>query len=632
MKIIAYQIDLARQKERIDYLKTLVDKAEKWGYNTIILYLETCIRTADTPFFNDDETYSEDEAREIVNYIESRGLTAVPAFENFYHIEKLLCYDEFADFAEFPDEKARGRGWTSPVYPRGAVGCVSNPAFNEFFDKYITEVCSLFPSGYVHMGLDEIFEFGECPRCKERIKNGETKKDFFLKQVLHNYELAKKLGKRMMMWDDFLEYYDISDAIPRDVILCHWNYGYIGSETKGHWTGRVRKDWLSVYDKLGFEYICCVWGRQTSAVYNLETMTNYAKKHEPSGMIMTEWECSDSFYLGCYPVDAYAAALWGEKAASEKDGIRIYADILGDKSIAETVFKTPIVNDCLYSLDVGKRAEDGNLVKLIAMRQTEEAVNKLREALKGAKGESKDVLLDIYDSVLERLLKMRLHALSCEVFDGYETGKTDFSEVFSKLDEIEKEFKEINSNAEYLWKKYRDGIKSSKNQFERTKEGRLDLIRAAKKQIIENTGCGVLFIDMVTPDGFSCPKIRVRVKYAGEAEETLEYDGAIKPGLVSLDAGGCHTYRIAVKNKAVDYVTITCHGEGSLFTSSLRLLTLGEKSSVSRVEKLCGRVKDENALLLPDVTFCEYGYPDGTEHLNDVSLARKESGVKIFFA
>ena len=32
-----------------------------------------------------------------------------------------------------------------------------------------------------------------------------------------------------------------------------------------------------------------------------------------------------------------------------------------------------------------------------------------------------------------------------------------------------------------------------------------------------------------------------------------------------------------------------------------------------------------------DVTFCEYGYDDGAEHLNDVTLARKESGVKVFF-
>ena len=35
MKMIALQIDLARQKEKIDYVKSYVDMAKKYGYNTV---------------------------------------------------------------------------------------------------------------------------------------------------------------------------------------------------------------------------------------------------------------------------------------------------------------------------------------------------------------------------------------------------------------------------------------------------------------------------------------------------------------------------------------------------------------------------------------------------------------------
>ena len=251
--------------------------------------------------------------------------------------------------------------------------------------------------------------------------------------------------------------------------------------------------------------------------------------------------------------------------------------------------------------------------------------------MKNAEGEAADVLTDIFDSDYERLLKMRLHYLGKEIFDGYEAGEKDFSSVYEKLDEIEKGFLKINENADKLWKKYRDGIKSAKGQFENTKNYRANLCESVKEQIKENIGCGVLYIDMMTPDAFSSPKIKVRVKYAGEKEETPEYTGAIKPGLVSFDAGGTHTFRIAIKNKPVEYVTLSCVGEGSLFTSSLRLLTNGKKLEVTAVEKLGGSVINEHALLTSDVTFCEYGYNDGAEHLNDVTLARKESGVKVFF-
>ena len=90
MKMIALQIDLARQKEKIDYVKSYVDMAKKYSYNTIFLYLESCVRTEDTPHFDETETYSLADMKEIVDYIETSGLTAIPAFENFYHVEKLL--------------------------------------------------------------------------------------------------------------------------------------------------------------------------------------------------------------------------------------------------------------------------------------------------------------------------------------------------------------------------------------------------------------------------------------------------------------------------------------------------------------------------------------------------------------
>ena len=105
MEIIAVQLDLGRQKEKLDFVKSFVDNAKKWGYNTIILYIECSIRTKVTPFLNEEDTYSLEELKEIADYIESKGLLAIPAFENFYHIEKLLQYKVAAHLYEFTDER-----------------------------------------------------------------------------------------------------------------------------------------------------------------------------------------------------------------------------------------------------------------------------------------------------------------------------------------------------------------------------------------------------------------------------------------------------------------------------------------------------------------------------------------------
>ena len=460
MKIVAIQLDLGRQKEKIEFIKSFVDNAQKWGYNTIILYLECSIRTKVTPFFDEDDTYSMAEIKEIAGYIEDKGLLAIPAFENFYHIEKLLQYKEAASLSEFKDERTEGRGWSPERFKRGSVGCTSNPDFNKFFDAYITEVCSAFSGGYVHMGLDEVFEFAECLRCKARLKAGATKKDIFFSQVMHDYELAKSMGKTMLMWDDFFEYYDIVADLPRDIILCHWNYGFIGSETKGHWTNRVRKDWLSIYDRLGFEYIFCAYGSNASSTYNVDTLTEYALKHKPIGAILTIWERAASFYNGIYPLIALCGKLWNGRIKSFDDKVKVYEEVIGDREIAKLLLENQVLTSCLIGTNIGVKAEDDNFIKQLYRNALKDFTGKLRGALADENrvgGEKRDILLDIYDFSLEKYLTYMINSMGYKVFDEYEkenfgNGVADFNEIFATLDEEEKSFEEINKNFTFTFK------------------------------------------------------------------------------------------------------------------------------------------------------------------------------------
>lgn len=639
MEIIAVQLDLGRQKERFDFIKGFVDNAKKWGYNTIILYIECSIRTTVTTFLDKEDTYSLEELKEIVEYIESSGLTLIPAFENFYHIEKLLQYKEAAEFSEFADERTEGRGWANERFKRGSVGCTSNPDFNKFFDAYITEICSVFHGEYIHMGLDEVFEFAECPRCKARLKAGMTKKDIFFAQVIHNYELVKSMGKTMLMWDDFFEYYDVVAELPRDIILCHWNYGFIGSETKGHWTNRVRKDWLSLYDRLGFKYIFCAYGSNASSTYNIDTLTDYALKHKPIGAILTIWERAASFYNGIYPLIALCGKLWNGQIKCFDDRVKVYEEITGDKEIAKLLLENQVLTSCLIGTNIGIKAEDDNFVKQLYRNDLKAFVEKLRSYLADEKrisGEKRDILLDIYDFSLEKYLTYKINSMGTKVFDEYEkenfgNGIADFTEIFATLDEAEKGFVSINENTDYLWKKYRNGIKSSGGLMGAEKTRRKTLVLRIKQSVEQNKGCGVLYLDTVTPDGFGSPKMKIIVKYAGVNAESELYFGSVKPEAVTFDLGGVVTIRFAMKNKPVEYVVLESFGEDSIFVSNVRLLFGGVKYSVCNAEKTRGKVINEQNITKCDTTFAELGESSGIAHLDDVSLAKKPNGVKLYF-
>ena len=131
-------MDLARQKERVDFVREQMDFCRANGYNTILLYLEASVRTSVTPFFAVSSSYSLAELADMVNYGESIGLDVIPAFETLAHMEKFFVYDELADLAEFESEQRDGRDFCSPDYPQGSHGCVTNARLQDLTDRYVT--------------------------------------------------------------------------------------------------------------------------------------------------------------------------------------------------------------------------------------------------------------------------------------------------------------------------------------------------------------------------------------------------------------------------------------------------------------------------------------------------------------
>ena len=317
----------------------------------------------------------------------------------------------------------------------------------------------------------------------------------------------------------------------------------------------------------------------------------------------------------------------------------MYEEIIGDREIAKLLLENQVLTSCLIGTNIGVKAEDDNFIKQLYRNVLKDFTEKLKTCLADEKrisGEKRDILLDIYDFSLEKYLTYKINSLGYKVFDKYEkknfgNGVADFNEIFATLDEAEKSFEEINKNADYLWKKYRDGIVSSGGLMEAEKTLRKTLVLKIKQSVKQNKGCGVLYLDTVTPDGFGSPKMKIIVKYAGENAESELYFGSVKPEAVTFDMGGVATIRFAVKNKPVEYVVLESFGEDSIFVSNVRLLVGGIKYSVCNAEKTRGKVMNEQNITKCDTTFAELGESSGIAHLDDVSLAKKPNGVKIFF-
>ena len=621
VSMVCLQLDIARQKESLAYIKDYFGKAKEWGYDTIILYLENAVRTSVTADFSPDETYSKEEISEIVRYGEEFNLDVIPAVENLGHLEKFFAYDSWRGVAECDGKSSRGRGFDPGPY--GSCGCPSNERLYDLTDAYITEVVSLFKSGYVHAGLDEVFDMGVCPKCRKRLANGETKRDIFLKHVLHTYALIKSLGKTMMMWDDFFEYVDIVEELPRDIILCNWNYGFVDYEPRGHWTGRIKKDWFALYDELGFKYLYCVYAHRASSLYNVKSFYRYALKHNPIGAVCTAWCRQDSFYFGAYPFAAYCGKLWSEGLSAAEEA---YEKTLASKELAR-------VTSSLFVVDTGRNTSVTTIAEcryLSLESYCLQLKNALAETDKAMPcgGEAKIIAEDIRNYVSEVYCGLRLGEIAADAMDLYETG-ADTDNLVCELDEITAEFKRIYDYKLSVWEKYRSGIPSENDALGKKYAGILNKLNAERKRLKANYRRGVLTLEQMQYDAFGTPKCRIIAGFDGGEE--IIFDGALKPSTVAFEQSGCYYHRFAVSNEKINYVILEFYGESASYPLYLTYGVNGKKYVPYKIEKLYGRVERAENLLGNDTRFAIFGFDDGALHFNDIDLAKKSNGVKIFF-
>ena len=634
-QIISLVLDLSSQKERPDFVKNYAEFCKKCGYNTIILGLNATVRTSVTPFFDVNDTYSKEEIEDMVGYMESIGLDVIPAFENMFHMEKMLSYKQTEEFAELADAKRDGRGLCPSWSKHGAAGCVTNKKLAEFTDAYITEVCSLFHSKYVHMGMDEIFEFAECDRCKKVLKSGKTKKELFRDLILHNHALVASFGREMMMWSDFFEYYDVLSEIPKDIILCHWDYYFIGYEPRGKWTGRIKRDWFRVFDDLGFRYMFCSKAMDTSSAYNIETLTKYADKFEPFGAMMTTWERAAGFYECLKPAICYGGKLWNSDCGEKVDLIGLYAGFLdGDRELANalTSLYEPEIEFGYY--DVTSVTERRHHVMAAYKSHLKYVLGLFEKKNVSLKNGGNPVLCDIYDNLSEKYARLSLWLLGDDVFDDYETGSDENLLFYDQtIDEAIRRFKTSKENGDILYEKDKKGIVSFNNSWENRFEGNIALAEKIRKDIHSVIGKkhNVFCLDLMLPDTYSMIKGELIVKYKGDENETFIYGGTVKTVLTAFDVSGCYTLCFRLENKPIEYAVFNSYGEGDIFPVHFAYFNGKTKVDAVRAEKVCGRVVNEQNVLSFDVSFAETGCGNGEEHLNDMSLARVRNGIKVFF-
>jgi hexosaminidase len=159
--------------------------------------------------------YTQQEAKEIVEYAKSKFIIIIPEIEMPGHAQAAIAAYPFLSCNQSSKINV-ATNWG--VYKD--VFCTREDVFR-FLEGVLTEVIEIFPSKYIHIGGDECHKdrWRLCPDCQERIQNNKLKNEkelqsYFIRRIgnfLHKYD------RQIIGWDEILD-----GEIPSNAVIMSW--------------------------------------------------------------------------------------------------------------------------------------------------------------------------------------------------------------------------------------------------------------------------------------------------------------------------------------------------------------------------------------------------------------------------
>jgi hypothetical protein len=313
-----FQWDLARQVERLDFLLRWLPRYAEWGYQELYLHLEDAVAYPSLPAIARPDAYTWREFNRLVDAATAAGIRVVPIVNLLGHTQYLIKVPELRDLNERRDAADRPleRGQICPLHPRTL----------EVAGKLLRDLAPCCTAGKVHVGLDESFHLGRCPRCRAEIARRGLAAHF-AGHVDRLHGLTQTLGLRLGLWADML--YFLPDAIPllpRDVTAYDWYYHPFARLPRVELFNFAERDLARPLQKHGIAYYGCplngafryeplpVFGERLA---NIRSWWRRCRDVGAQGLLITSWEANRLALELTTVVDAAAANLWLEPENTE---------------------------------------------------------------------------------------------------------------------------------------------------------------------------------------------------------------------------------------------------------------------------------------------------------------------------
>lgn len=296
-----------------DFVKFINEELAPRKVNTLVLRVDFNYQYKSHPELRDSAALSKGEVKKILEACKKNNIDVIPQINLLGHQSwaaknnKLLAvYPEFDETPWVKMPAPADYKWPNAdnLYCRSY--CPLHPGVHKIVFDLVDEIMDVFQAHAFHAGMDEVFYLGEdkCTRCA-----GRDKAVLFANEVQLIRDHLAEQGRELWIWGDRLldgratgigewaasynDTYRAVDIIPRDVVICDWQYD--------------RDNQTAVYFALkGFRVITCTWNHPQVAVsqvedlYRSRLLSGKELKTRFYGIAETIWSLPPQFLNGYY--------------------------------------------------------------------------------------------------------------------------------------------------------------------------------------------------------------------------------------------------------------------------------------------------------------------------------------------
>ena len=286
-------------------LLELLDLCAGLRINCVLVEWEDSFPWRRYPELKSPTAYIPELVRAFLKRAREHGIEVIPLVQCFGHSENVLRHNRFRAMRELKNDFSEY--------------CPSNPGSARLVIGLVDDVLALSGGSIrrFHLGGDEAWHMGSCPKCKSAIRRG-GKDGLYLGHVGPILDHLNARGIRPILWDDMMRKWPIQGlkALGRRADLMAWSYEADPVNPGSH----LQESHLANFRKAGIR----VWGASAykggdgafddlpvlkARVANNQAWARLSRKYGLLGVVATAWGRYNTFMSPCETIEASLDAL-----------------------------------------------------------------------------------------------------------------------------------------------------------------------------------------------------------------------------------------------------------------------------------------------------------------------------------